>query len=75
MRQQIVKIVQNFCKEHNVPYKEAWRVIYKEYGERYHIYPDITYKFGHKSKLDFLEAYEGLYKTLTKLHVLVKQLK
>jgi len=75
MRQQIVEIVQNFCKKNNLDYRETWNKIYDAYGDKYKIYPHIHYKFGHKSKLDFLESYESLYKTMTKMYNLIQELK
>jgi hypothetical protein len=75
LRQEIVNIVQTFCDKNKLEYRETWRQIYKAYGEAYHIYPDIWYKFGSLSKLDFLEGYEALYGTLTKLYILIKDLK
>jgi len=75
LRNEIVKLVQELCQKHNLDYRGAWNFIYKQYGERYKIYPHIHYKFGHKSKLDFLEAYEDLYKTMTKMNNLIKEIK
>jgi hypothetical protein len=74
LRGKIVNKVQQLCKENHLDYRETWKFIYEEYGERYKIYPHIDYKFGHKSKLDFLEAYEKLAQTLTKMNNLIKEL-
>ena len=74
MRASIVDTVGAFCKTNNIDYRIAWRLIYEKYGETYHIWPAIEYKFGHNSKLDFLEAYEELYGTLTKMYNLIKEL-
>jgi hypothetical protein len=74
IRAQIVNNVQKLCKENNLDYRETWKFIYEEYGERYKIYPHIHYKFGHKSKLDFLEAYEELVGTMSKMNELINEL-
>ena len=75
MRKEIVTIVQNFCKQFGLDYRGTWNSIYEEYGDRYNIYPHIHYQFGSKSKLNFLENYEELCGTLTKMYKLVKELK
>ena len=75
LRKEIVSAVSSFCERHNLDYRLTWRTIYETYGKKYHIWPAIDYKFGHKSKLDFLEAYEELYGTLTKMYNLIKELK
>jgi len=74
MRKEIVQAVSEYCKIHNLDYRQTWRCIYDFYGKQYAIWPQIHYKFGHKSKLDFLEAYEPLYKTITKMRELLIQL-
>jgi len=74
LRTEIVRSVQAFCQKHNLDYKSTWRLIYKHYGDRYNIYPHIEYKFGSESKLSYLEDYEQLYKTLTKLKILIDEL-
>ena len=71
-RKLLVATVANFCEVNNLDYRQVWNLIYDRYGEIYKIYPHIDYKFGHKSKLDFLEAYESLYKTMTKMWRLVE---
>jgi len=73
MREAIVNTVASFCKTNNVDYRTAWNLVYEAYGERYHIWPAVEYKFGHNSKLDYLEAYEDLYGTLTKMYNLIKE--
>ena len=75
LREEIVHTVSSFCKTNNLDYRITWRSIYEAYGNTYHIWPAIEYKFGHTSKLDFLEAYEELYGTLTKMYNLIKGLK
>lgn len=75
LRVEIVKIVSSFCKKNNLDYRDSWKQIYTTYGETYNIWPDIWYKFGSKSKLDFLENYENMCGTLTKLYNIIKQLK
>lgn len=74
MRREIVRIVSDICQKHDLDYRAAWKLIYKEYGDRYHIYPDLMYKFSHATKLDFLEGYENLYHTLSKMKSLVEEL-
>ena len=71
----IVNIVAEFCKNNKLNYKDTWGQIYITYGETYNIWPHIWYKFGSKSKLDFLEEYEELYGTMTKMYELIKELK
>jgi hypothetical protein len=76
MRAAIVKIVASFCENNNVAYKETWRFIYQHYEDMYHIPVATWYKMGmHNDKLSFLEAYEDLYATLTKMYNLIKELK
>ena len=75
LRGRIVDTVLSFCKEKNIDFRTAWKIIYKNYGETYHIWPAVWYQMGHDSKLDFLAEYEDLYKTLTKMYNLVKELK
>lgn len=76
MRAAIVKIVASFCENNNVVYKETWRFIYQHYEDVYHIPVATWYKLGqHGDKLSFLEAYEDMYKTLTKMYNLIKELK
>lgn len=72
LRESIVETVLSFCNANNIDYREAWLLIYEEYGNTYHIWPAVMYKFGHKNKLDFLADYEDLYGTLTKLKNLVE---
>ena len=75
MRASIVNTVGAFCKMNNLDYRKTWRTIYEAYGNKYHIWPSIWYKGYHnKDKLSFLEDYEDLYKTLTKMYNLVKEL-
>jgi hypothetical protein len=74
-REEIVKIVSSFCKNNNLDYRTTWNLIYEAYGEKYHIWPALQYKFGHKDKMEFLEAYENLYGTLTKMYELIKEIK
>jgi len=75
LRGRIVDTVLSFCHANNIEYRAAWKLIYEEYGNRYHIWPAVMYKFGHRNKLDFLADYEDLYRTLTKLNNLVTELK
>ena len=75
IREEIVQTVSSFCKTNDLDYRMVWKQIYQTYGERYHIWPDVDYKFGHKNKLDFLTDYEVLYGTLTKMYNLVQELK
>ena len=75
LREAIVNTVASFCKTNNIDYRTAWKLIYNKYGETYHIWPSVWYKFGHNSNLDFLESYEDLYGTLTKMYKLIKELK
>lgn len=74
MREEIVKRVSSFCANHKLDFRTAWRTIYQEYENQYHIPVATWYKMGHKSKLDFLVAYEDLYKTLSKLYTLISTL-
>jgi putative IMPACT (imprinted ancient) family translation regulator len=66
--------VANFCFKNNLDYRSVWRVIYNNYEDKYKIPVSTWYKMGHKSKLDFLVAYENLYSTLTKLELLINEL-
>jgi len=76
MREDIVKTISSLCSENNINYREAWLIIYKNYEDIYSIPVTILYKMGpYKSKFEFLYAYEGLYKTFTKLYNLVQELK
>ncbi len=76
MRATIVNIVASFCENNNLVYRDVWRSIYQHYEDVYHIPVGILYKLGqHKDKLSFLEAYEELYSTLTKMYKLIKDLK
>ena len=75
IRKEIVEIVSNFIQKNNLDYKTTWKQIYSYY-EEVHKIPVLTwYKFGSESKLSFLEDYEELYKTLSKLHTLIKELR
>lgn len=76
MRVDIVNTVSTFAKQHNLNYREVWLQVYGIYEDTYHIPVATWYKLGKfKDKLDFLEAYEDLYKTLTKMYNLIKGLK
>jgi hypothetical protein len=76
MRATIVDIVASFCENNNLVYRDVWRSIYQHYEDVYHIPVATWYKMGqHQDKFSFLEAYEKLYKTLTKMYNLVKELK
>jgi len=76
MRATIVNIVASFCEVNNLVYRDVWRSIYQHYEDVYHIPVTTWYKMGmHKDKLSFLEAYEELYGTLTKMYKLIKDLK
>jgi hypothetical protein len=76
MRATIVNIVASFCEVNNLIYRDVWRSIYQHYEDVYHLPVATWYKMGqHKDKLSFLEAYEELYSTLTKMYKLVKDLK
>lgn len=71
-----METVASFIEANDLNYRLTWRTIYKAYGERYNIWPDPWYKGRpNHSKLDFLEEYEELYSTLTKMHNLIKELK
>lgn len=73
MREEIVDIVSSLCSENNLDYREAWLAIYDAYESSYNIPVTVLYKMGlHKSKFEFLEAYEELYSTFTKLYNLIK---
>jgi hypothetical protein len=75
MRAEIVDTVKGLCLSHNLNYREFWKSLYIAYGKEYNIWPHIDYQFGSKSKLDFLEEYEELYSTLTKMYNLTEKLK
>ena len=75
LRGEIVSIISSFIHENGLDYRETWRHIYTEYEEENNL-PVLTwYKFGSKDKLSFLEDYEELYGTMTKLYNLIKPLK
>ncbi len=75
IRAEIVSIVSAFIKNNELDYRETWRAIYRHYEEAYNIPVTIWYKFGTKDKLTFLEDYEDLYGTITKLKEIIKELK
>ena len=73
LREEIVITVSSFCRENKLDYRSVWKIIYNEYENRYKIPVTTWYKLGSNSKLDFLEDYEELYKTLSKLKELIKE--
>ncbi len=76
MRAEIVEVVSAFAKNYNINYRETWLCVYAAYEVKYNIPVTVWYKLGnHKSKMDFLESYEDLYKTFTKLYNLIQELK
>jgi len=76
MWEDIVLTVSSFAKANNVPFREAWLIIYQEYETKTGINVTIDYKMGpHRTKFEFLYAYEELYGALTKFWELIKELK
>lgn len=75
MRKEIVKIVSVFCEKNNLNYKEIWNEIYRQYGALYGVHPHVLYKFGDLDKMDYLEMYEDMFGTMTKMYELIKNLK
>jgi hypothetical protein len=73
IRSNIVHVFQEFCRVNNIDYRTGWNLLYQEYGERYHIYPELLYTSVY-DKLDMLEMYEELAGTLTKMWNLLKEL-
>jgi hypothetical protein len=78
MRIEISRIVSSFIKQNDLDYADTWRKVYAAYEEEYNIpvatWYSMTLREKNLSKLDFLESYEELYGTLTKMYNLVKEL-
>ena len=77
LRTEVVLIVRQIGKDHNLDYRKLWNELFRQYAERYHINPHELYSndYHNRNKLDMLELYEDLYGTMTKLYELTKELK